>query len=61
MNCETETITKTLQFSVEVEYDDSATLQQFGPVCTRAQAESLLLVLAGRTDVKKATIVTEEI
>lgn len=50
-----------VQFFVDVEFDDQPVGSTFGPVSTTAAADSLLVTLAGRSDVKKATLRKEVI
>lgn len=59
MACEVETTP--VQYRIEVEFDDSGTPSTFGPISTRDRAEEVLNTLAGRTDVKKATLKKEAI
>lgn len=51
-----ETVTLDVKYWVEVE---TSTTNRFGPATSQAQADALLLVLAARSDVKKATIIRE--
>lgn len=43
-------------FTVQVEYGTAGTPQTFGPFATRESAERCVHVLAGRSDVRNATI-----
>jgi len=56
---ETETITVTATYFVDVEFSNQSGVSRFGPLGSRAKAEDVLQTLASRTDVKKATLVRE--
>jgi hypothetical protein len=56
---ETETITVTATYFVDVEYSNQSGESRFGPLSSRAKAEDVLQTLAGRADVKKATLIRE--
>lgn len=45
-----------VHYTVTAEFDDQSTPGEFGPIATREVAETVLVSLAGRTDVKKATL-----
>ncbi len=51
--CETEVVPVT--YFVDVEFDDQSGVVPFGPVSSKGSADALLLTLAARVDVKKAT------
>lgn len=59
--CETETVIKKLVFYVDIERINQSGVTRFGPVSNREKGENLLAVLAGRNDVTKATLVSEEV
>lgn len=52
--CEVETVP--VAYTVTAEFDDQAVPGTFGPVSNRDAAESILVALASREDVKKATL-----
>lgn len=54
MTCETETVV--VEYFIDVEFDDQATPGVFGPISTRDTADAVMVALAGRQDVKKATL-----
>lgn len=56
---ECETVTVTVTYYIDVEFDDVSGVQRFGPVSGSAAADTLLTALASRGDVKKATRVRE--
>jgi hypothetical protein len=56
---ETETVTVTATYFDDVEYSNQSGESRFGPLASRAKAEDVLQTLAGRADVKKATLIRE--
>lgn len=57
--CETETVTLSVTYYVDAEIDGVTGPQRFGPVCARDKAEQLLVTLAARENVTKATLIRE--
>jgi hypothetical protein len=53
---EQETEVVPVHYFVDVGFEDASGNQAFGPIASRAKAEDLLIALASRTDVQKATL-----
>lgn len=59
MACETETVTVPVNYFVDAEIEGVSGAQRFGPVHSCEAGQNLLLTIAARANVIKATLVKE--